>query len=179
MPNYWTTPKTWTFKELVAYTDLNTYVRDQQKHLIENYPQRFAAFWDELTVVTGNAIALYTLSTSQPHNAIWYQTAGANGDKVAFSCPLLAGNNYVISLMGGKVSSAGKTAVYLNGTQIGSTLDWYNGTTAYNQVQTITFNVAASRRQLFEIVVDGKNASSSGYNIFMTRIWIKPATDSN
>lgn len=155
----------------------NTDVRDNLNHLYNNLQRRCGMWHYEAEVLTGNAITKGTSGGSQYHNIIAYQNASANADSFQQSFVLAAGD-YTLKILGRKRTNGGKLDWTIDGVSIATGQDWYNGTNTDNDIQTISVTIAEGGRHVLKGTVNGKNASSSGYDIQLTRYWFEPDTDS-
>lgn len=137
-------------------------------------PRRAFWFHDTSFVVTGNALTLAALST-QVYDFVAYQNAAANGDVTINSC-ILATGAYTIQTFGvtsidrGKVDISFKHVNDAGYTSIVAGQDWYAGSPTVNVAKTATFTVVTSGRHIFKFTINGKNVSSSGYLLTLTKI---------
>lgn len=138
-----------------------------------DYPIRGTVFHDVSYIITGNAVA-NNPSASQDYCCSWFQSPGANSDQFKFSMILKAGS-YTIKVLGISWNSAPlididfKYHTDANYTNIVTGQDWYSALTTYNVRKTATFTVTTDGEQLFRVTVNGKNASSSGYTLIITK----------
>jgi len=106
-------------------------------------------------------------------NAIYYlnavlknETAAANGDNIHFNVDIPPGT-YTLKLMYSSSPNAGILDIDLGGTEIAS-IDTYAATGTSNNILTDTGNVVSTGGILDLVLrVDGKNASSGGYKVFI------------
>jgi len=139
-----------------------------------NYPQRATMWHDEATVITGNALAIiYITSTNIASHA--YQNTAADGDSFSNSFFLKAGT-YTFSVIGTTAGAAGRADWYIDGVKEVSLQDWY-GSTAWGVTKTASVTVATDGYHQLIGTVNGKHASSSDYILQLTKYWFKPATD--
>lgn len=147
-------------------------VRDKIESMgASDFPDEAAFFVDEATKTVGNAFAL-TLDALERYGWWQYQNAAANGDSWEKKIFLKAGT-YTISVLGLTAPSRGIQEIFIDGVSVG-TIDWYNGSLVYNQVKTIaSVTVTGDGRHTFKSTVNGKNGSSSDYQLLLTKVWIK------
>jgi hypothetical protein len=136
-----------------------------------DFPVAVAFFVDEVTKTVGNAFTL-TLDALERYGWWQYQNAAANGDSWEKSIFLKAGT-YTISVLGMTAPSRGIQEIFIDGVSVG-TIDWYNGSLVYNQVKTISsVTVTGDGQHTFKSTVNGKNGSSSDYQLLLTKVWMK------
>jgi hypothetical protein len=136
-----------------------------------DFPDAASFFVDEATKTVGNAFTL-TLDALERYGWWQYQNSAANGDTWEKKIFLKAGT-YTISVLGMTAPSRGIQEVFIDNVSVG-TIDWYNASLVYNQVKTIAgVTVTGDGRHTFKSVINGKNASSSDYQLLLTKVWIK------
>lgn len=142
-------------------------------------PRRTELWHDEAVVITGNALA-HATQASQRYNTYSYQNAGANGDEFEQAFFLRAGT-YDFKALGATTSTSGLIDWYMkaSGGSYGSAFetgqDWYSGATTYNVIQTASsVTVASDGVYVIKGKVNGKNGSSTGYYITLTKYWFIP-----
>lgn len=134
---------------------------------ISAYPHKFTHWHDESVVVSGGAIT-FDLATAYKYFTAFYQPSNAIGDSFKFDVFVDAGT-YDISFLGRLAPNLGIASLSLNGTLLHSDLDFYGGGTIATITRTVT--IITSGINTFTITAVGKNASSSGYYILLTKIW--------
>lgn len=130
--------------------------------------------WHDESVVTAGAGVLNTNSTDggqryQTYSAI---APAASGDAFAQSVVLDAGS-YVLSILGYTDTDQGQVTWTLGAQVLVTGQDWYSGGGAYNVVKTVSFTLATAGRYALTGTISGKNASSSGYVLRLTKFWIR------
>lgn len=139
-------------------------------------PTRATMWHDESLVTVGNAITRFH-ETSQNYGQYAAQTAAANGDTFTQSF-LLAAGTYTLVIHGVTNTTFAKIDWYIDDTLVLSGQDWY-ASLAWNVVKTqASITVSGNGRHVLKGVVNGKNGSSSSYNIALTKIVFVPASDS-
>ena len=144
--------------------------------ILNSYPVRTQWFHETSFVVTGNAI-LRTINTGQLYCHYAYQNLAANGDVNTNSAFLKAGD-YTISILGYTAASCGRLDIdFKHSSDVGYTnivtaQEWYTAGNVLNVIKTATFTVVTSGRQIFRFTINGKHASSTSYNMILTRISI-------
>jgi hypothetical protein len=100
--------------------------------------------------------------------------AVANGDNATWKVSLPAGT-YTVRIYASKGNSRGKIDVNLNGTDIITGQDWYNGATSVTYIDATGISISKGLQDL-KITVNGKNAASSNYYVYISAIeFIKTA----
>ncbi len=172
----WTTPRTWESLENLGASDLNVELRDNLEHLYANLPKRATMWHDEATVITGNALARLVVNT-HAYNVVSYQNASANGDTFTHGFQVGEGT-YTLTVLGRHLTSAGRVDWYVDDVLVASAQDWYAGATAPNIEKSVAAIVIAEGGwHVLKGVVNGKNGSSSGYDLQLTKYWLKQASD--
>jgi hypothetical protein len=119
--------------------------------------------------LNGTGLA-FTLSTTYTFNHVLGMTPPANADSWQQSFTVAAGT-YQLVFWGIKASNSGKLDIYVDNVLQG-TLDFYNATTLLNTSLTMPGVVVSAGRHTLKCTVNGKNASSSAFNIFYTYVHI-------
>ena len=142
------------------------------------YPQRANFFHDEALVTVGNALHSTNHDSAQAYAVIQRQgTPAADGDTFTQSF-MLEGGTYSFIVVGFTDVNRGKIDWYIDDVLVVSGEDWYSASSTYNVVKTHTsITVTGNGRHVLKGVINGKNASSSGYFYTLTKYWLKPATD--
>lgn len=138
---------------------------------------RRGTMWhDESVVTVGNAIA-HTLTASQIYGTYSNQSAAADADVFTNGVYLRKGT-YTFYVLGITDTDRGKIDWTIDGVVLVSGEDWYAGSTTYNVVKS-TASVAVTFDGWHQVkgTVNGKNASSSGYVVALTKFWFEPAAD--
>lgn len=144
--------------------------------LVDALPTRALRLQSEATPTVGSAFSI-TAATSQALNMLVYQSTPADANQFTHSV-VLAPGTYTMYVLGAKLSSAGLIDWVLDGDTIATGQDWYAGSATYNQVQSVGSIVLTDGGNLvLEGTINGKNASSSGYDMRLTAIWFKQAAD--
>ena len=140
------------------------------------YPKRLTVFADEL--ITTPTVAI-TLNTSQQYAFyVVPTTANANdGDEYSFSGVFESGA-YNFTILGLLQASSGIVDFYIDGALSYSGQDWYSAAVAYNTRKYIYDRVLTAGYHYFTLKINGKNASSSDYTLFLTKIEVKQDSDS-
>lgn len=139
-------------------------------------PQRANVLFDEAiqSIGTGFNIAFFA---SQRYTFYTQYTAPADGNEFSASFFIKAGT-YTINILCRKLPSCGIFDLYVDDAVLISGIDLYRSAGLGNVVLTYTGNViATSGYHKLAIRTNGKNASSTGYDITLTKLWLHPATD--
>jgi len=138
-----------------------------------SYPKTFTMWHDQSLVTTGNALRL-SVNTNQPYNRYVDQNAPANGD-VSHNGFLIAAGTYTLKFLAIRETDAGKLDVSIDGGSVVGTIDFY-GTLAWGQIYSIASVVISSGGyHKLTMTVNGKNASSSNYHCYITKMWLEPS----
>ena len=173
MTAVWTSPPTFAQGQLIDPATLNTYLRDNSNSLYSGMPNRATLWHDDALILSGNTLT-QTTETNQFFNGYAYQSAAANGDTFTHSCYLQSGT-YDLNILGITNNGCGIVDWYLDGTLIQASQDWYSASTTYNVVKTVaSVSVGASGYHVLKGVINGKNGSSSGYQLRLTGYWLQP-----
>lgn len=161
---------------LIRASDHNLYFGENIAHLYDNLPTRATMWHDEATVTAGNALTT-TINSTHPYNFWAFQSAGANGDTFTHNFVVGEGT-YTLYILGRHYTSAGRVDWYIDDVLIASAQDWYAGSAAPNITKTVaSIVIAEGGRHVLKGVVNGKNGSSNGYNLYLTKYWLKQASD--
>lgn len=172
----WVSPSSRSTGEIITASIWNQDVVNNIQFLYDRIPRRATLWHDEDTVLTGNNL-VYTIDTSQAFNFEAEQSPAADGDSFQQGFYLQEGT-YTMYVLGRTRSSSGKIDWYLDDTLIVSGQDWYSSAGASNVVMSSSgISVVGSGRHILKGVVNGKNGSSSGYRITITKVWFVPASD--
>ena len=140
------------------------------------YPKR-ATMWHDASLVTAGNALLRQHSTSDNYFTDSLQNTSANGDTFTHSFFVEAAT-YTLSVLGVTASGHGKIDWYVDNVLQGAGgQDWYSGSVVRNVVQTQSVTVIGDGYHVLKGVVNGKNASSAGYNIILTTFWLTPSAD--
>lgn len=144
---------------------------------IATLPKRATMWHDAALVTVGNALAR-TNNASQNYAHYVFQSTAANGDTFTHGCWLKAGT-YTMSMLGVTATSAGIIDWYIDTVIIAALTgqDWYVASPAFNVIKTGSVTVVGDGYHVIKGVVNSKNASSSAYNIFLTKYWLAQASD--
>jgi hypothetical protein len=142
------------------------------------YPTRATFFADEIQVTVGSALHSPNHDSNQSYALIQRQTApAANGDTFTHSFMLAAGT-YTFVVVGYTDLNRCILDWYIDNVSIVTGQDWYSASGVYNVVKSNgSITVTGDGRHVLKGVVNGKNASSSGFFYTLTKYWLKPATD--
>lgn len=141
-----------------------------------DYPTGSRMWHDECLITVGNPLSI-TIDATHRYGWYGFQSTAANGDTFTNRFLLKAGT-YTFYALGRKGTGAGKIDWYVDNILIQSAQDWYNAAAANNTVLSVS-NVIINTSGLHVLkgVVNGKNASSSGFAINLTKYWFVPASD--
>ena len=172
----WTTPNTAAAGGAISAADHNQYIRDNLSPLYASLPARATMWHEEATVTVGNAL-VYLIVTGQAYNFISHQNTAADGDTFTQGC-MIAEGTYTLYVLGRTLASAGRVDWYVDDVLVASAQDWYAASTTPNIEQTVaSIVIAEGGWHVLKGVINGKNASSSGYDLQLTKYWLKQASD--
>lgn len=175
----WTTPRDWADEELVTAALLNTHLRDNMDFLHDEHLPKRAIMWHMTSLVTNGNSLSRTVDTSQLFNHQARQYTPALNDQFTQSIYLQAGT-YTFRVLGMTNAVSGKVDWYLDdeATPFETGQDWVSGGTVYNVIQSVAdVEIAESGLHVLKGIVSDKNASSTGYGLYLTALWFEPATD--
>lgn len=170
----WTSPRDWTSGETVTEAHMDTHIKDNLTYLYDEMPKR-ATLWHQYAIVTaGNALSAAP-DTGQYHNIVVHQSGSADADSFTQSFVLAAGT-YTMYALGHRTNSSGIIDWDIDGVTVISGQDWYGGLNK-NEIKSASVTVTGNGRHVLTGTVNGKNGSSAGYDIKLTKIWFVPASD--
>lgn len=172
----YTTPYVPEAGGLIRASDHTLYYSENIAHLYDNLPTRATMWHEEATVIAGNALAV-DISTGAYCNGWWWQSAAANGDAFTQTF-VLAEGTYTFYALGRNHTSGGRIDWYIDDVAIATAQDWYAGSVAPNVVKSVpSVVIAEGGRHVLKGVINGKNGSSGGYAMYLTKYWLKQASD--
>jgi hypothetical protein len=135
---------------------------------IEFLPLTFSGFHDQSKVLNGNDL-LVLVQNYQMYGFEASQQPAQNGDSFQQTFELAAGN-YDFNVLG--IVGVDKALVdfYIDNVLIGS-IDWYNSSNIYNTKKILPAIAISDGQHVLKAVVNGKNASSTGYKLNLTKFW--------
>lgn len=144
------------------------------------YPRNQTLWHDQATVLTGNALFRSTLAIApfnrgdSHYNTSSYQSTAANADSFMQEIYLDAGD-YVFWVLGAHNSVHGKVDWYIDAevTPFIAGQDWYAASLAPNQFKSGAVTLATGGNHQIKGVINGKNASSGGYYLPLTKYWFE------
>jgi len=161
---------------LIRASDHNLYFGENIVHLYANLPSRATMWHDEATVLTGNALTTAVTST-QAYNLYVYQNTDADGDTFTHGF-MVAEGTYTLSILGITRTHSGRVDWYIDDVLIASAQDWYAASAVLNTVKTVSgITISEGGWHVLKGVINGKNGSSSGYSLHLTKYWLKQASD--
>lgn len=142
------------------------------------YPKH-ATFWhDEATITVGNDLLRTTLANApfnianSFYNTSSYQNPGANGDTFE-QIFLITEGNYRLFVLGAKNSVHGILKWFVDDSEVVSSQDWYASSVQANIIQTSDIEISGDGEHILIGVVTGKNGSSGGYYMPLTKYWLE------
>jgi hypothetical protein len=163
----WTPPR--RFFGQVAAADLNAGWTENIKYIAQNLPHHVTLWHNTSLVTAGNALASVS-APSQYYYWAWLQNVSADADSFtqSFVC---ASGTYDFYILCRKTANSGKVDWTLDGVSIDTAMDFYNAATLNNQILTIAdVSISTPGRHKLQATVNGKNASSGGYDVQITKI---------
>ena len=164
----------WAAGQSVGAYLMKKYVRDNLLHLFYDCPPtRATLFHDEALVTVGNPIVRVINAASRfTHYA--YQNAAADGDSWTQSA-VLAPGSYNIHGYGSTSATSGQLTMTIDAFECLSQWDLYSAGLTHNvHLFSATVTLTQMKRYTITGTVDGKNALSTDYRIFMTYMTIVP-----
>jgi hypothetical protein len=136
------------------------------------YPTHATLWWDEMTVISGNAMVTPVTNGDAVYFFATYQDAAANGDTLEQKF-FLAEGTYTLGVLGLKSTNRAKIDIYIDGVAVVSGQDWYNGSAQVALLTTGGIAVSGDGVHTLRTVVNGKNGSSSNYYVALQKIFLK------
>ncbi|MDR3572851.1 MAG: hypothetical protein P4L50_03235 [Anaerolineaceae bacterium] len=133
------------------------------------FPRMITFQADELLY---SVAATRTISTSAILG--FYQSITPTNGAVASWAGLLDAGTYAMHIVGQKAAGLGMTDFYVDGTLVQAGIDWYAGSTTWNVQVDITGIALAAGYHLFQLVINGKNGSSSAYGLNLSKVFASP-----
>lgn len=116
------------------------------------------------SILAGNVTPF---GSDTPYGMFTLQSSASNGDSCKTNFHLAAGE-YVLELWYARSTANGKIDVYLDGVEVVTQEDLFLGTGTVKKVYAV--NVLTSGNHLVQVVCNGKNTSSSGYQMRLASI---------
>jgi len=116
--------------------------------------------------VTNSGVGTSLQTDANSSGGTWVQlNATAVGNWMEFTTGTVNAGTYSISMMWKGNANRGITDFFVDGTQLGSTLDQYSATQIYPTTTfgALTFSTTGTHK--IRMHVTGKNASSTAYNL--------------
>jgi hypothetical protein len=132
-------------------------------------PNRAKMWHSQSRPLTGNALVVEQVA-AQRHGERAYQGTPADANSFTTTFDVAAGT-YSITVLGQTFSVGAKIDWYMDNVSVSTGQDWYSntGSDVSNVVKTIAASITlAAGRHVLKGVVNGKNASSSGYYLSFT-----------
>lgn len=139
---------------------------------LRTYPleQVFTCFFEDFTVKVGNAISVTRNGNANFARYARQNTAAINNET---SCTFyLTPGNYTFTLLYVTIAVGGIATVKINGVTV-ATIDTYTSTSVFAASQTFTYTVTNNRVHTLSIVIASKNAASTNYDFYLTRVSAK------
>lgn len=134
------------------------------------------AIYPDHFLITPEEMATFAFGYAVTHDStVLYAQRGEVtpiGDGTTMLFPIFCrAGSYDLSVRGWRSVNFGKVDYYIDSVLVASGQDWYNGTFQSNFRQTLSISVASDGAHLLSIVVNGKNASSSGFRfVFISAV---------
>jgi hypothetical protein len=135
------------------------------------YPQHVLAMIDQFEIIAGGGSFTRAVRTSQTYAFYAYPSTATDGDAIRTTICVDAGT-YNVFVLGVKDSNRGKINWAMDGTNFITGQDWYASSTQYNTILSGEVAILTSGRHVLTSTVNGKNASSSGYAMTITAVWL-------
>lgn len=137
-----------------------------------NYSREVTIWQDQTIVQSGGALTVQH-DASQNYGFLAYISTPIDGNEFMHKDILLDAGEYVFTALGATNALQGKIDWFLDGDQIGSIQDWYTASVVYNALKAETVHVDTAGYHTLTGVINGKNASSGGYYMTLTKIWFR------
>lgn len=100
--------------------------------------------------------------------------ADGTGDHYEFTTRLISAGTYRVKLRVKAYSNRGTHTVHVDGVQVGGTFDQYAAATTHTTIDCGTVTLATGDLHTVRLTVNGKNASSTGYELSLSRMIFEP-----
>jgi len=134
------------------------------------YPQRDWAWMHDFRVVTGVGSFNKAVDVTQQFSHLGLQDTPGDGDAIETTIFLQAGT-YTLGILGITSTNRGILDISIDG-EVVDTQDWYSAGETKNVVKTETVFISSSGRHTLRITVNGHHASSIGYYLVLTAVWL-------
>ena len=126
----------------------------------------------EGVIVAGSPTLSTTVNANQPLNTLTSTSSGTDGDSLEWTVLLLPGH-YYLEISARKASSYGIVDVAVDG-NVEVSADLYSASPVDDYRIMADFQVSGPDRHTLTVTVNGKNGSSSGFNLGLSVMWLKP-----
>lgn len=146
------------------------------------FPTRATLWHHEALVTVGTSLSDPVHDVNQDYITCNLQydgvAAGGNDGDTFTQGVVLDAGTYTLYILGAGDLNNGKAQWYMDDVAIGSLQDWYTSGPSYNIIMTVSSIVIANPgRHVLKCVINGKNASSIGYYLPLTKYWLTQASD--
>lgn len=139
-------------------------------------PKYSQMFGNQFTKAAGAGSKTYVISYNYMFNFGVYITPANDADEFEGGAYLRSGVTYAFWILHGTNTDRGKVDGYVGATKVG-TIDMYSASPTYvNETSFGTTSVASDGYYKVRLVINGKNASSSGYAAVYTSLWLVPSS---
>lgn len=143
--------------------------------LLSDFPKRATHWHDESTIVNGNALA--RVVDARAYNTYSYQNASADADAFSFAVWLAPGD-YTFYVLGETNANCGIIDWDFDGGDDAITgQDWYTAGQVANVEKSGSITLTVGGYIVVTGTINGKHASSGGFNMKLTKMWFKQAVD--
>ena len=142
--------------------------------VLRTYPlqQVFDCFFEDFSVKAGSAISVARNASANFTRYARQSPSAINNE--SFCVFTLTPGNYTFTLLYGASASGGVATVRINGFVV-ATIDTYASTTTLTLAQGFFYSVTNNRPHTLSIAIASKNAASTGYDFWLTRVSAKLA----
>ena len=137
------------------------------------YPKFQEAFFDDFVAYSGAGFSR-DIASAYPFNWSMYSTTATNGDTWDIGIIIDAGT-YTLKLWVSTGPQMGKVDISIDGESPISTFDGYSGSSVNSYIYTVSTGALSSGYHKIRFTVNGKNASSSSYRFYGSKLSIIPA----
>ena len=138
-----------------------------------SYPKTWTMWHDQSKVTNGNAIRKSN-NTNQPYGRYADQNTPANGD-ISENGFYVAAGTYTLKMLIIKETDTGKLDISIDGGSVIGTIDFYGSLAWGQEVSISSVVISTDGYHKLTMTVNGKNASSSDYHCYITKIWLEPS----
>lgn len=170
----WVTPSPRILGDLIEAADWNQDIVDNTLFIYSRLPQRVTLWHHEDTILSGTSPFSINMQAGQAYGFATEQNPASINDEFQQSFFIKEGS-YGLVMLGRTTAASGQVTWYLDDVAIATNQDWYSASATDNVMKSVSVTITGSGRHILRGKITGKNASSSGYRLQITKIFFVPA----